>query len=246
MPTRSTENPVLLCLHGYAANRHTWLGLQSELDTHRQLLLPDLPGHGANWQQEPAHCLYSLAEQLWHTIDEGSVDILGHSLGGALAIHMAAIAPARVRTLTLLAPLGLGCGINTSQLETLLRLDDQDTALRWLQSLVHTPKLIPPTLAGMLLQHLRQAGVRDRLGVLAQQMIHDEQMPSSLDAVIEHQVPRLIVWGSNDTLNPHRAADSHSFAGQWNILEYCGHLAHIEKRTKLCALLVNHLNLQAV
>ena len=41
-----------------------------------------------------------------------TVDLVGHSVGGAVALHLALADPARVRTLTLVASAGLGRAVN--------------------------------------------------------------------------------------------------------------------------------------
>ncbi|NIJ11135.1 pimeloyl-ACP methyl ester carboxylesterase [Saccharomonospora amisosensis] len=83
--------PVLLLLHGLGANRHVWRGLERVL-TDRwpgECVTPDLPGHG----EAPALSHYSFGRMAAEVADtvagRDRVVVLGHSLGGALALTLA-------------------------------------------------------------------------------------------------------------------------------------------------------------
>jgi pimeloyl-ACP methyl ester carboxylesterase len=83
---------LLVLLHGLGATRHVW---QNLLDTHHwrdRWIAPDLRGHGAS-----AHAAdYSLAahandvaELIQSTGPAGDVIVVGHSMGGAIALALA-------------------------------------------------------------------------------------------------------------------------------------------------------------
>ena len=55
----------------------------------------------------PSRICPSVADFL-DALEIGTVDLVGHSVGGAVALHLALADPARVRTLTLVASAGLG------------------------------------------------------------------------------------------------------------------------------------------
>lgn len=83
--------PVLLLLHGLGANRHVWRGLERELAERwpGECVAPDLPGHG----EAPALSHYSFGRMAAEVADSVAgrdhVAVLGHSLGGALALTLA-------------------------------------------------------------------------------------------------------------------------------------------------------------
>ncbi|MGW7532921.1 alpha/beta fold hydrolase [Amycolatopsis sp. NPDC054798] len=80
------EPPVLL-LHGLGATGAVWDGLASQLD--RRLLAPDLPGHGGS-PRLPEYTFQTLAAAVADALDEpGPVAVLGHSLGGVVALELA-------------------------------------------------------------------------------------------------------------------------------------------------------------
>lgn len=79
--------PPVLLLHGLGATGAVWDGLASQLD--RRLLAPDLPGHGGS-PRLPEYTFQTLAAAVADALDEpGPVAVLGHSLGGVVALELA-------------------------------------------------------------------------------------------------------------------------------------------------------------
>ena len=103
-------NPSLtiLFLHGLGENLRTWEKIENQLKIPYRLLLVDLPGHGQS--PLPRRTNYShenLASLLWEFIEDvgaGDLMIVGHSLGGNLALRMAAMRPEKIKGLFLLSP----------------------------------------------------------------------------------------------------------------------------------------------
>ncbi|NNJ11840.1 2-succinyl-6-hydroxy-2,4-cyclohexadiene-1-carboxylate synthase [Chloroflexales bacterium ZM16-3] len=96
-------NPILL-LHGFTGSAEEWAELAPALAGQRRVVAVDLPGHGRSTAQcltpSMPQCsadLLALMDELGHT----QFDLLGYSLGGRVALHLAAAAPERVRALIL-------------------------------------------------------------------------------------------------------------------------------------------------
>lgn len=102
--------PKLLCLHGWLDNAASFLPLAPHLSGFDWVAL-DLPGHGASDHRAPG-CDYAFADWLHDVLDAldalrwEQADLLGHSMGGAIASFVAAAEPARVRRLALVEALG--------------------------------------------------------------------------------------------------------------------------------------------
>ncbi|QRP46660.1 alpha/beta fold hydrolase [Amycolatopsis sp. FDAARGOS 1241] len=85
--TGGRGEPAVLLLHGLGATGAVWHGLAELLD-HR-LLVPDLPGHGGS-APLPAYSFPAMAAAVAAGLAEsGPVVVVGHSLGGVLALELA-------------------------------------------------------------------------------------------------------------------------------------------------------------
>lgn len=85
----------LVCLHGTFGQASDWDQLADDLG--REVIAPDLPGHGARYA-EPANSFADTVRELVDQTPPGA-DLLGYSLGGRLALAVAR--QARVRSLAI-------------------------------------------------------------------------------------------------------------------------------------------------
>lgn len=107
-PGKAGEGTVLL-IHGFAGDGRAWLRLASLLQRDGFTVhTPDLPGHGGS--RVTATDVPGLVADMvrFAATLPGTVHIVGHSLGGAVAAQLAAELGNRVGSLTLLAPAGIG------------------------------------------------------------------------------------------------------------------------------------------
>ena len=102
---RSTEPvaPPVMLLHGTGATARTWDAVAAELSATRRVIAVDLRGHGeSDWPG--AYSIALMAQDITALLDRlvlGQVDLVGHSLGGLVALRVAAASPAEVRRLVL-------------------------------------------------------------------------------------------------------------------------------------------------
>lgn len=117
--------PAVLCLHGWGASAYAYRHVLAPLAaTGVPAYAADLRGHG--WSDKPldraAYAPRTLAAWTLRVLDALGLNravLVGHSLGGAVALHTARLAPDRVAALALLAPLGLGTVARIGQLRWL-------------------------------------------------------------------------------------------------------------------------------
>ncbi|MDQ6650612.1 MAG: alpha/beta fold hydrolase [Actinomycetota bacterium] len=99
------QGPPVLLLHGLPTSSYLWRDVMRDLEHDHRTVAPDLVGLGAS--ERPAHRRYDLSSQallLLALLDElrlPRVAVVGHDLGGSIAVHMAALAPDRVAALVL-------------------------------------------------------------------------------------------------------------------------------------------------
>ncbi|GGK15779.1 alpha/beta hydrolase [Deinococcus malanensis] len=113
MPDQPTEHGVLVALHGNFASGAWWSDLMAHPPVGWRVLAPDLPGFaGSPHEGEPSIASYAAWLRDWlsaclHAQQKRPV-LLGHSLGGAVALEFAARWPAELRGLVLAASAPLG------------------------------------------------------------------------------------------------------------------------------------------
>ncbi|MFO1506600.1 MAG: alpha/beta hydrolase [Lysobacterales bacterium] len=105
------SSPPLLALHGWLDNAASFDVLAPILARTHHVVAPDLPGHGRSGHRPPGawyHFVDYLEDiaRLFAHFGWARADLLGHSLGGALATLFAATYPERVRRLVLIEALG--------------------------------------------------------------------------------------------------------------------------------------------
>jgi 2-succinyl-6-hydroxy-2,4-cyclohexadiene-1-carboxylate synthase len=96
----------LMLLHGFTGSVETWAPLRPDLEREYRVIAVDLPGHGRS-SSPPDPGRYSLrrvASDLVDVMDEIGIDratVIGYSMGGRAALHLAAAHPDRVAGLIL-------------------------------------------------------------------------------------------------------------------------------------------------
>jgi 3-oxoadipate enol-lactonase len=101
---RAGSGPPLLLIHGLGSSGDDWAFQRDDFARKHTLILPDLRGSGRSAKPPGPYSIAVFAADLWALLDAlgfGEVDILGFSLGGAVALEMALMRPRRVPRLVL-------------------------------------------------------------------------------------------------------------------------------------------------
>jgi pimeloyl-ACP methyl ester carboxylesterase len=105
------EGDPLVLVHGAGTSGAIWRRTMPLLAGERRVVAPDLPGYGGSPAAGPGFALEEVSDRLAAGLADAGVpapyDLVGHSMGGAIAILLAARHPERVRRLILVAPAGL-------------------------------------------------------------------------------------------------------------------------------------------
>jgi len=177
-----------------------------------------------------AETLRLAVEAFVAALDLGPVHVVGHSLGGALAALLAVRRPDLVRSLTLIAPAGLGPDINAAFIDGFVRASRRKDAVEVLQLLVHDPALVSRTMVEDVLRFKRLDGVAAALAAIAQAWFAGgRQQVSVAGDLAGLAMPAQLIWGREDRIVPvahARAAPAHVVT---HVLEGAGHLPHMEK-----------------
>src|SRR3954454_18095342 len=105
------SGPALLLLHGITNSSQTWEPVADQLGAHFTIIAPDLLGHGNSATPRGDYSLgahASGARDLLSALGHDRVTVIGHSLGGGIAMQFAYQFPERCERLGLVSSGGLG------------------------------------------------------------------------------------------------------------------------------------------
>lgn len=238
----------LVLIHGFGSDRLSWAGTSPALMEVARVHSLDLPGHGDSLGADVGDgSAHALARTVAAAIDAqglGKVHLLGHSLGGSIAMLLALDQPGRVRSLSLLAPAGLGRGIDHDFLARFPELSTKDEAEVLLQRLVSKPLLINRFTVARVLEQLTRPGAREALRSIARGVeAHEEQLGEAADRISATTLPRLTIFGAADTINPPDGSALARFGGQSVVIPEAGHLPHVEAARQVNAELASFIRM---
>jgi 2-succinyl-6-hydroxy-2,4-cyclohexadiene-1-carboxylate synthase len=97
------EGPPVTLLHGFTQSGRSWRELISHMPEGWKWIVPDLRGHGQTVTSPGAPCSMEACMEdlvaLWEELDLGRTHLVGYSMGGRLALHVAARRPERLLSL---------------------------------------------------------------------------------------------------------------------------------------------------
>jgi pyruvate dehydrogenase E2 component (dihydrolipoamide acetyltransferase) len=198
-PASGALRRTVVLVHGFGGDAQTWALLATHLA--RQgfaVSAPDLPGHGATIL--PADTLDALAEPLAPLlVAHAPVELVGHSLGGAVAALLARRHPERVARLTLIAPVGIGDAIDADFVHGL-------AAVRSAGGLAHLLRRLsphPPALSPEQLTTMAERLAVGHLAALAEVTAGGgRQQIDILPVLAALPMPVRVVWGTADVIIP--------------------------------------------
>ena len=214
------SGPALLLLHGIANSSETWERVAPLLADRFTLIAPDLLGHGASASPPGDYSLgahASGARDVATALGHERVTVVGHSLGGGIAMQFAYQFPERTERLVLVSSGGLG-----REVHLLLRaaaLPGADLVLPALTSrrvvglgreiggLLGRVGLRPPGDVGVLARgfaSLDNAGSRQAFLHTVRSVIEPggQRVSASARLALAATIPSLIVWGDRDSIIP--------------------------------------------
>jgi pyruvate dehydrogenase E2 component (dihydrolipoyllysine-residue acetyltransferase) len=240
--------PALL-LHGFGADFNTWMFNQPALADGRRVIALDLPGHGGSTKQVNHADPENLAATIGHALDALGIKrahLVGHSMGGGIAIFFALSQPERVATLSLIASAALGPEINGVFIDGFVRAARRREATEVLGLLVHDPALVSRAMVEDVLRYKRLDGVPAALAAITEEWFPAGRQRIGLrDAVRAMKSPVQVIWGREDRIIPAGHAEALGSRIPVHILEQTGHLPHMEKAAEVNRLINRLIQNQA-
>jgi pyruvate dehydrogenase E2 component (dihydrolipoamide acetyltransferase) len=231
--------PVLL-LHGFGADLNTWMFLQPALAEGRRTIALDLPGHGGSQKELEGADEASFAAAIGRLLAALEIDrahLVGHSMGGGIALALAARHPERVASLTLIASAGLGPKINADFIAGFIRAQRRREMQEVLSLLVHDPSQMSRQMVEDVLRYKRLDGVQAALEAIAAEWFpNGVQRVGNAETAANLPMPAQLIWGREDRIIPVGHAEALAARLPVRILAETGHLPHMEKAGEVARL----------
>ncbi len=209
------DGPPIVFVHGFGADLNTWMFNQPALAERHRTIALDLSGHGGSTKiMDFALDAAGFAADVDHVLAAlgiGRIHLVGHSMGGAIAVAFARSHPERVASLTLIAPAGLGPEINGEFIDGFVRAERRREAQEVLRLLVHDPELVSRAMVEDVLRYKRLDGVTAALAAIAEEWFPGGVQQQRFD-IGSLTMPVQIIWGREDKIIP--VAHGEALAGQ--------------------------------
>ncbi|MGN6252893.1 MAG: alpha/beta fold hydrolase [Marmoricola sp.] len=244
---RAGSGPALLLLHGLACDHTTWDPVIRQLARDHTVIAPDLLGHGLSDKPRADYSVGGFANgmrDLLTVLGIDKVTVVGHSLGGGVAMQFAYQFPERTERLVLVAPGGLGPEVTPLIRAVTVPGAEQFLAAATLPGVRHVGT------AG--LRRLARSGLPGTRDLAEIAAIYDSFKDPRARAAIRHVVravvdlkgqivsmvdrayltqamPLLVVWGADDLVIPARHADTVARVAPGAVIELvpnAGHFPH--------------------
>jgi pimeloyl-ACP methyl ester carboxylesterase len=256
------EGPLVVLIHGITGRSRQWGPVVENLGDGLTFLAPDLLGHGESAKPRGDYSLGAYASAVRDTmvaLGHDRATIVGHSLGGGIAMQFAYQFPELTERLVLVSSGGLG-----REVHPLLRAATLPGSELVLPALTHAKVLAAGEAIGRAIGLLRLRAGTDlaevasgyaSLGdaearaafIATMRAVLDTggQRVSALDRLYLAEVmPTLIVWGERDPVIPPehgRVAHEAMPGSRFEILDRVGHFPQLERPLEFSRLLADFI-----
>lgn len=258
---RGDEGSPVVLIHGLGASAEIWSANIDALAMRHRVYVPDLPGFGRT--EKPAWMDYSPGAYsrfllaFMTALGIGRASLVGHSLGGGVALRVILDDPGRVDRLILLSSAGLGQDVSLPLriaslpfFERIFFKPPLPVFTRFLHRLVFDPAAITGEFARLYYEMFFQpASVRAFTGILRTIATLRGARPGVLELIRAGlgtiTAPTLILWGRQDRILPvSQALDA---AGRiprarLHVFERCGHMPNVEYPEEFNRLMLEFLD----
>jgi pimeloyl-ACP methyl ester carboxylesterase len=251
------DGPVLLLIHGIGGDWTTWDPVLAPLADAYRVIAVDLPGHGGSAKGAGDYSLGGLANvlrDLTGALQIPRATLIGHSLGGGVAMQFSYQYPERTERLVLVSSGGLGPDVGVllrlatlpgSELFLSLTAPAARSVLAKAASVGEVLRIRPSadaTFYGRAFTALAEPETRAAfLGTLRGVVSTRGQLVDARDRLyLAETMPTLIVWGERDAVIPvEHAHEAHEAmpGSRLEVFEDAGHLPQLDDPERFVAAL---------
>lgn len=240
--------PVLLLVHGMGGGYENWREVIGPLARNYTVVAPDLPGHGASAPSSGDYSVGALAvglRDLLLALGHEHATLVGHSLGGGIAMQLAYQFPELAERLVLVSSGGLG-----PEVSLVLRAAALPGSELWITASAWTACWLGPAVGRGLAAvrfrpspatvdvargyaSLADSGRRTAFLATLRSVINvgGQRIDASDRLYLTAGMPTLIVWGQRDSIIPvshGERAHAAILGSRLEIFDGVGHIPHLE------------------
>jgi len=227
----------LLFIHGFGSDSETWRYSLGEMSKTREVWTIDLPGHGNSLEFPMAYESKTLFNEYVQVLKEfltkvglKRVHLIGHSLGGGIALKFALNHLDSVSSLTLFAPMGLGKSINKKFIENFAKGESVQEIRESLNLLFYKNSWVTDSLVNATVLQHQNPEFRNILGRLASLLQKQDKLSRQVKDELQNlTIPVKLIWGKEDKILPSNHAQDLPGSFAVHIFPNTGHMVHIEQ-----------------
>jgi pyruvate dehydrogenase E2 component (dihydrolipoamide acetyltransferase) len=236
---RGRAPPTTVLIHGFGANRRGWAPVVAGLSGTTVTI--DLPGHGDSYPMPTEPDIEAMAAMIAAALAKlelGSVHLVGHSLGAAVALLVSENSAIPVRSLSLIAPAGIAAEINGGFISDFLASIDADKARQALGLLLTDASRMSAAFVTETVAQMTGQASRAALQRIANACFDNSRQRWIGRGLLEKaKVPVRVIWGRDDRVIPASQAAALPPTVDVHIFARAGHLVHIERAEAVAAIL---------
>lgn len=239
------QGDPLVVIHGGGDGARAWMKNIAELSENYTVYVPDLPGYGHSQPIDGDYYIPEMVEfvdEFTRTLGLKSFHLMGHSLGGGVALNYALKFPHKIMKLVLVSSMCLGreiaLWVRVLSVPAICRAIGKTViavlkAVKWVADLILAPvEFMNPMSATRINLGSRLTTLKEQATVFA-------------DRLSEIVVPTLVVWGAKDPIVP--VSQAYTAAAlipncQVKVFEGCGHSVYKQKVKEFSHLLTRFLS----
>lgn len=252
------SGPLILLIHGITASSRVWELVGPRLARHHTVLAPDLLGHGHTAKPRGDYSMGAFASgirDLLLGLDLGPATIVGHSLGGGVAMQFSYQFPERTERLALISSGGLGRRVHSFLRAATLPGSELVLPLLAGRQVLSAGRAVGRVLgrAGVSLGNdvTEMARGHASLGDAESRAAFVHTLRASIDVggqrvqaldrlYLAEELPVLIVWGARDRIIPlehGRRAHELLPGSRFELFENAGHFPYLDEPDRFVAVL---------
>jgi len=223
---------TVVLLHGLGGDATSWTLNQKALANAHRVIAIDLPGHGGSSRSIGDGGIPSIARLIADLPDALNVDrfdLVGLSMGGAVALELALHHGDRMRSLTCVSSAGFGEEINTDFINGYLRAETMQAMRPNIAILFHDDRRVNDAMVSYAVMARQNPDFRAGIARMTEANFPaGRQRYTYTDRLQDLAMPIHLIWGRHDRIAPPAHAERLTSTVPVTMIEDAGHMPNVE------------------